>query len=99
MNKFNHGDIVSCMSSSDPGWVASGHKDRVLCIVLYVDIQKNPNFIGGDKSGLYMFRGQWYGNNKLNIKSFGKCYGLVNEHWYQPIYKVGSFHNFKSKLS
>jgi len=98
-SKIKHGDIVSCMSTSDPGSLANGVKRRVFCVALYVDIQKNPGFMGGEKSGLYLFRGQWYGNNKLNSRSYGKCYGMVSEGWYKPMYRVGHANNWTTNLN
>lgn len=87
--KYKHGDVVSVKSSHG--------NTRVLCVALYVDVDKRPSFIAGDKSGIYLFRGQWYGNNHLNISSYGKVEGgpgFYSNHDY-VVGRVEKFRNFK----
>jgi len=87
MRKFKHGDVVSVRSEHDGS--------RTLCVALYVDVQKNPTFIAGNRSGVYLLRGQWYGNSHTNLRSFGKCEGTQDEYNVHA-YKVGTIHSYKN---
>lgn len=85
--KYKHGDVVSVKNSNG---------NRILCVALYVDVDKHPTFIAGNKNGIYLFRGQWYGSNHLNINSYGKVEGgpdICKENY--VVGRVENFRNFK----
>ena len=86
--RFKHGDVVLVTDEENPGtrWYM---RQRRLAVALWVDLSKHPEFIAGSISGLYLFRGQWYGRNHLNIASYGKCEGLANAYYNKHAYRVG----------
>lgn len=44
-------------------------------IILEVTEKDINNGINADDVGLYLFRGQWYGEDRLDINSYGKIEG------------------------
>ena len=88
MKKFKHGEVVSVKSEHN--------NSRILCVALYVDIDKHPTFIAGNKNGVYLFRGQWYGKNHLSYNSYGKCEGGPGFYG-ENDYVIGNVKNFRHK--
>jgi hypothetical protein len=86
MKRFKHGDVVSVKSEHN--------NSRILCVAIYINVDKNPTFIAGDKNGVYLLRGKWYGNNSLNNKSFGKVEGGPGFYGDKD-YVVGKIKNFR----
>lgn len=85
--KYKHGDVVSVKSNH-------GNK-RILCVALYVDVNKHPTFIAGNRNGIYLFRGQWYGKNHFNMGSYGKVEGGPG-FYSKDDYVVGRVENFRN---
>lgn len=52
-------------------------KDNRTIIILEVTKEELKRGINADKTGLYGFRGFWYGHDRFKIKSYGKIYELT----------------------
>ena len=52
-------------------------KDNRIIIILEVSKEDLKRGINADKTGLYGFRGFWYGRDRFKIKSYGKIYKLT----------------------
>lgn len=52
-------------------------KDNRIIIILEVSKEELKRGINADKTGLYGFRGFWYGRDRFKIKSYGKIYKLT----------------------
>ena len=82
--RFKHGDVVFVKTGDGSNSTIMTER-RLLCVALLVD------------GKISFYRGQWYGNSKLNHKSFGKWEGnAISEH-NEHAYKVGHVSNFRDK--
>lgn len=59
-----------------PGQLYQTKNNRII-IILEVSKEELKRGINADKTGLYGFRGFWYGRDRFKIKSYGKIYKLT----------------------
>jgi len=67
------GDIVKIVDGY------GGHTWMSDCVVLMVTPKMIRQGVNAGRPGLHLFRGYWYGSDPMNVRSYGKIEGSVEQ--------------------